>query len=959
MEKLMRPIVTIALFLVSVITMASAQKVSVPFEKYRLDNGLTVILHEDHRLPIAAVNLWYRVGAKDEPPGRSGFAHLFEHLMFMGTWRAPEGEFDQIMEKGGGSNNATTSEDRTNYFSWGPANLLPTLLWLEADRLEHLGDAMNQRKLDLQREVVRNERRQSYENEPYGMAELEINGLMYPVGHPYHIPVIGTHEDLIAASVKDVQDFFSTWYAPNNVALVVAGDFDPASTRMLISDLFGSLAKKPEPPHRDAAPVRLDRKKERLLTDPNVEFPRTTMIWHSPKMLAPGDAECDLIAKILSDGIISRLQKRLIYDETLAHSVAAYQQSQWLGSLFRIDAIVAEDVVPGRIEAAIDAELERLRTDGPTEAELTRVKSQLETETTFSLQRLLERADRLNSYEAAFGDPNGFERDLSRYRQATREGVRKWARKVFDPEARLVLRVFPEPPADSKPAAAETAPAEEHHAGLESRAESRATSLPASVPTEAASTRAAPNLPRSPRDQRPAIGPPSAFRPPPHASFSMGDTRVLYHERHELPLVRIVLRVGGGANLDPEGKEGLADLTAQLLKEGAGKRDALAFSEAMDQLGAMFDTAADHDSTLVQLTVLKSNFQKAADLLLDGLLEPRFDEAAFKRIKTQWLAGLRQRDDQPAIVARLVSHALLFGRRHPVGRPVDGTVASVTSIGLDDVRTFWSAHVARDVQLLVAGDVKPDDVRAAFERRLATRPRRPDAPPLRGALPVARGERTRVVIVDRPSSPQTVIRFVWPGVTYADERRIPLLVASAVFGGMFTSRLNNNLREQKGYTYGAGAGLEYYQGSEDPTRGPSLIVASSSVRADVTGASVVEFLKEFERMRVGDITAEELGKARSSLRNMRVQSGESLDGLVSELDAIVTYGLAPESFANDLARLDTIDLAAVNAAARSLLVPDGGVLVLVGEAKSIKRQLDIPGLAAPSVVTAAAFLAGS
>jgi predicted Zn-dependent peptidase len=438
----------------------------------------------------------------------------------------------------------------------------------------------------------------------------------------------------------------------------------------------------------------------------------------------------------------------------------------------------------------------------------------------------------------------------------------------------------------------------------------------------------------------------------------MGDVRVLYHERHELPLVRLVLRVGGGSNLDPDTKGGLADLAAQLLKEGAGKRDALAFSEAMDQLGAMFDTSADSDSTLIQMSVLRSNLDKSVDLLLDALLEPRFDEAAFKRVKTQLLAGLRQRDDQPSLVARIVGQGTLFGREHPIGRPVDGTVASVSAITLDDVKAFWTAHVARDVELLVAGDVKPADIRALFEKRLATRPRMPELPKLRPTTPASRADRLRVVIVDRKNSPQTVIRFVWPGIPYADDRRIPLAVATAAFGGTFTSRLNINLREQKGYTYGAGAGLEYYQGSDDPVRGPSLVAASSSVRADVTGASVREFLHEFDRMRKGDITQDELVKARSSLVNMRVLSGESLDGLVSELDTIVTYGLPAGAMAADLTKLESVDLAAVNAAAKATLVPDGGVLVLVGDADVIKPQLDIPGLPPPTVLTIEQFLAG-
>jgi predicted Zn-dependent peptidase len=253
--------------------------------------------------------------------------------------------------------------------------------------------------------------------------------------------------------------------------------------------------------------------------------------------------------------------------------------------------------------------------------------------------------------------------------------------------------------------------------------------------------------------------------------------------------------------------------------------------------------------------------------------------------------------------------------------------------------------------------VDPPALRSAFESRLATRPASPSA--LRPAEPVARSERLRVVIVDRPASPQTVIRFVWPGIAHADDRRIPLMVASTVLGGTFTSRLNLNLREHKGYTYGAGSGIEYYQGSKDPTRGPSLVAAASSVRADVSGPSVIEFLREFERMRAGDITADEVAKARLSLRNARIQTGESLDGLVGELDAVVTFNLSPESLVRDLGRLDAVDVAAVNAAARELLVPDGGVLVLVGDAKLVRLQLaDVPGLPAAEVVTADRFLSG-
>ncbi|HYC79227.1 MAG TPA: pitrilysin family protein [Planctomycetota bacterium] len=416
----------------------------VPFEKLRLDNGVVVILHQDRRLPTACVNLWYHVGAKDEPAGRSGFAHLFEHLMFMGTRRAPQGDFDRIMEGAGGQNNATTSEDRTNYFSWGPSTLLPTLLWLEADRLEDLGAAMTQEKLDLQRDVVRNERRQSYENEPYGNAELEVNGLMFAETHPYHLPVIGSHADLEAATVDDVREFFATYYVPNNLSIAIAGDFDRDATLDLVSGLFGTLPRGAEPLRRDAAPARLGGPIRRTVRDPAVEFARTSLIWHSPALFAAGDAECDVMAKILGDGISSRLQRRLMVDELLVQSAGAWQQSMQLGSLFRIDAVADEGVELARIEAAVDETIRAFLQDGPTAHELERVKAQSESEHVASLQRLLERADRLNLYDAHFGDPDGFDRDVGRYRRVSRESVMNRAAAVLDPNARLTLHVLPE-----------------------------------------------------------------------------------------------------------------------------------------------------------------------------------------------------------------------------------------------------------------------------------------------------------------------------------------------------------------------------------------------------------------------------------------------------------------------------------------------------------------------------------
>src|SRR5664280_204238 len=382
----------------------SAQSFAV--EKLTLKNGMTVILYPDHSLPVAAVNVWYRVGSKDEQPRRSGFAHLFEHLMFMGTERVPNGDLDRIMEAAGGSNNASTSADRTNYFSSGPASLLPTLLWLDADRLEDLARAMDQKKLDLQRDVVLNELRQTYENQPYGRAELAIQYLLYPGAHPYHFATIGTEEDLKAAQVNDVKDFFATYYTPSNASLVVAGDFDPKEIRPLVENLFGTLPRGAEPPRRDVPPATLNGVKRGVAFD-KVQLPQLSFAYHAPKGFGPGDAETDLVAAVLADGKSSRLYKRLVVDDALATSVTANNESQLLGSVFRID-----------VQARPDADLERVET----------------------------RANFMNQYEFFWGEPNSFQRDLDRYRNATKAAVLETARRVITQNARVLFRVLPEQP---------------------------------------------------------------------------------------------------------------------------------------------------------------------------------------------------------------------------------------------------------------------------------------------------------------------------------------------------------------------------------------------------------------------------------------------------------------------------------------------------------------------------------
>jgi zinc protease len=434
------------------VDLAAAQEVNIPFVKTTLPNGLVVILSEDHSVPQVAVNVSYSVGSRVERPGRTGFAHLFEHLMFMGTDKVPTKAFDAWMEAAGGRNNAWTSEDRTDYFDIAPPTALPLLLWLEADRMRNLGPLIDQPKLDLQREVVLNERRQSIENQPYGVGELVLPTLLWPEGHAYHHPVIGSPDDLRAASVADVKNFFSTWYDPANASIVVAGDFDPRDASSAIARLFGTIPTHGKPPAASESGAKADPGADtksasmgvvrQTVTD-NVELSRITLAWRSPAHFAPGDAELDLLASVLAQGKDSRLYKALVYDQKVAQDVSARQESRGLESDFLLEATVRPGIDPGVVEKALLDQVARAQSQEVSAKELDRARNGYETDFVDRLQSVPERASLLNMYQAEVNDPGYTARDLERYRHATASDLAAYARQVLSPNAMVVLTIVP------------------------------------------------------------------------------------------------------------------------------------------------------------------------------------------------------------------------------------------------------------------------------------------------------------------------------------------------------------------------------------------------------------------------------------------------------------------------------------------------------------------------------------
>ncbi|RPJ44627.1 MAG: insulinase family protein [Candidatus Latescibacterota bacterium] len=868
----------------------------VAYEKFVLPNGLQVILHEDHSLPVACVNIWYYVGAKDQSEGRSGFAHLFEHLMFMGTERVPKSDFDKLLEEAGGWSNASTSPDRTNYFIYGPRELLPTILWLEADRMEDLGRAMTQEKLDTQRDIVRNERREGLEMEPYGEAEYELSRYAHPPGHPYHLDVIGRHEDLEAATLQDVKDFFATYYVPNNASLVVAGDFDPAEVKPLIEKLFASIPRGAEPARRPASPATLDSERRFTLND-DVQFAKVYIAYHSPAYFRAGDAEMDLVADILSSGKSSRLYKRLVYEDKLATDVSASQYSRYLGSIFLIEATARQGVPLDAIEKAIDEELGRFVADGPSEEELRRNLTAWEYRMLSSLQSILGKADRMNLYSFYWNEPNSFRRDLDRYRGAKLADVRKWSSEVLRPDARVVLRVLPE----------------------------------GETPLRAA------------RNEPPAPGAPKPFALEEPRVFALSNgIEVRHWERRELPLVEASLYLRAGSAEMDGARSGAASLVATMLDEGAGDLGALELSDSLDLLGASLRPFARYEYSGVRLSSLKRNLGGALGLMADAVERPRFEEKEWERVRRLRAEDIRRAMDRPATVASRVGARAYFGADHPYGRPVDGLLEDVEAITLAEVRTLYERFYGpANATLLVAGDLSKEEARDLLEKEFGGWK---GASSFANAEPAGRrdaaGDAFRVVIVDEPGAVQTLIRFYMPGPLSTDSERIRHELVNTVLGGGFTSRLNANLRETHGWTYGAGSRL-----SISPATG--YLYASSDVQAEVTGEALAEFLKEFERIRGGDIDEGEARMARESLRMETIQGFEGLNGLLCGGENCLRQGLPYESIEEDLMKLGSSAAADLNATAPRTIRSDRALLLLLGDKGTIEKEIEGLGLPAP------------
>lgn len=898
---------------------------TVAFEKTTLPNGLQLILVEDRRLPIVAVNIWYHVGPANEAPGLTGFAHLFEHMMFAQTRHIPRGLADRLLEGAGATDsNGGTGYDQTSYYDTVPSNQLELALWVHADRMGYLLDVLDQKALSIQQDVVRNERRQTVEDEPYGLVQEALAHALFPKGHPYYASIIGSHADIQNAKLDDVRQFFARYYGPNNASIVIAGDIDKAKTRALVERYFGSFRRSPPVARPSVAtpPITSER---RVVVHDRVELPRVFMGWLTPPAYQPGDAELAVAAEILAGGKASRLYKTLVYERQIAQDVDASQNSQGLTSTFVIDVTARPGIEARELEEAIDAELAQLREHGPSQREVERARNSLETALLSSIEKLGGDglADQLNHYNQYTGDPGYLGKDVERLRSITPADVQRAVRGYLRQQARAVVTGLPGKPVIDDPRVPR-APKSGGKAG-----------------TAANAAREGINAPESWRAQQPKAGPAPRFTLPRGETFKLANgLTVIHHYNPGLPLVSSQLVVRSGSAANPAAMPGLAGFTAQMLEEGTATRSAPQIADEIAQLGAFLDTASSADASFVSLLALRSTFAQALDVMADIVLRPAFPTAEVERQRADRIGELIQQRDDPEAVAAVAAAGALYGSKHPKGYGQLGTEPAIRAVTRDDLVDFWRRHyVPGNAALVVAGDISRGELKALLESRFGAWPRA-DVPDGEPAAPA--GTRARLVMVDQPGAVQTALRVT--SITVArDTPDFPALqVLNGALGGMFSSRLNNNLRETKGYTYGISSYFRY-----DRTPGPFVI--AGSVRADATGASVREIFREVNEIREAPLPSAELAAARDAQVLSLPGQFETNADIGASLAEIFVYGLPPDYYARLPGQLSAVTAAQVQAAARKVLVPERMIVVAVGDRRRVQPQLQPLGLGAAEV----------
>jgi zinc protease len=869
----------------------------IPYTKFVLANGLTVLVHEDHKAPIVAVNSWYHVGSKNEKLGKTGFAHLFEHLMFSGSENFNY-TYINAMERIGATNlNGTTNGDRTNYFENVPTSMLDYVLFAESDRMGHLLAVLDQKKLDLQRGVVQNEKRQG-ENQPYGVTRQLLAENTYPVGHPYSWTTIGSMTDLDAASMSDVQEWFKTYYGPNNVTLVIAGDITPEVARQKVEKYYGGIPPGPPVVKRETWIAKRTGTHRDSVQD-RVPQARLYRVWNVPQADSHGEAMLDMVAQILGQGKTSRLYKRLVYKDQIATSATADDANAEIAGQFILTLTAKPGVDLKTVEAAADQELQNFLKNGPTEAELQLAKTQIFGQ----YARIMERiggfggkSDILARCQTFSGNPDCYKDYLKWVQAATPASLKKAADEWLS-DGDYVLEVQPYP-----------------------------ATLKAAAPID--------------RSKEPAPGSAMSLNLPPmqKATLSNG-LKIVLAERHTAPVVNFSLLVGSGYSADALAAPGTCSFAQRMLEEGTPTRDSLKIGEELESLSAEFSAGANLDFATVNLNALKANLDKSLDIYADLVLHPAFPQKEFARLQKDRLAAIQREKVTPISMGMRVMPPLLYGKTHPYAGAflTTGTESSVSKMTREDLVKFHETWFKpNNATLLIVGDASLAEITPKLEKLFASW--KSGDIPQRQIPSVSQPPADVVYVLDRPGSGQSIILAAQIAPQYNDPDQISLDIVNDIFGGNFSSRINMNLREDKHWSYGV----------------RSRVVAAlfqrpyysiSPVQTDKTKESLTELVAEYKNI-VGSkpISDAELKDEQSNATLGLPGSFETVQQLSGAYSNILQYALPDDYYNTFTQKVLAVTPDAANDVAKKYIQPSHLVWIIVGDMSKVEagiRELNI------------------
>lgn len=889
--------------------------ITIPYEKYVLPNGLQLVIHEDHSDPIVHVDVTYHVGSAREEVGKSGFAHFFEHMMFQGSDHVADDEHFKIVSNAGGTMNGTTNLDRTNYFETLPSNQLETALWLEADRMGFLLDAVTQEKFEIQRATVKNERGQNYDNRPYGLIFEKMAGGLYPYGHPYSWPTIGYIEDLNRVDVNDLKKFFLRWYGPNNATLTIGGDVDPKQVVKLAEKYFGPIPRGPEVVTADKAPATLDST-DRYLSyeDNNIRFPALMFEFPTVPQFDADEPALKCLAQIIGEGKSSFFYKSFVKTQKAIDASVFNNNNELAGQM-----VFFVLPFPGQTLSSIDTMMRAAFDDfekaGVSDDDIIKFKAGYESSAINGLQSVAGKVARLASYNTFTGNPNYLQKELEAYNAVTKEDVLRVYNKYIKGKKAVVLSVYPK----GKPEIVAKADNYTIPTSGRTRPWEDLSALVYKKPTD--------NFDRAVHPQPGAN--PSIKVPPFYTAKSANGLEIIGTRNSEVPTVTMQITINGGhrAEANMPAKAGITELFAAMMNEGTMKYSAEDFEKELDKLGSNISVGSTDESIVITIESLLKNLDATLKLAQERMLHPKFEQDALDRLQKQQLESIQQSSQQPVAMADNAFDKLLYGSGNIMSVSSLGTAESVKALTLEDIKQYYRAYFSPvGSKLVIVGDI---DQPTALAKAKAFDEWKGVEVLIKTQSAAPKPDRTRIYLIDKPKAPQSEIRIGYltnmPYDATGDYYRS--MVMNFPLGGTFNSRINMNLREAKGWTYGARssfAGSKY----------PAVFMASAGVKSAATDSAVREFMKELTNYRNGGIKEEELTFTKNSIGQSDARKYETGGQKAGFLRQIITYSL-PKDFVskqNDI--LKDLTKAEVDALAKKVLPVDNLYIVVVGDKAS-------------------------